>query len=328
MSVISKHATGTRDQAPEAVPSAASKREKREGAVLNVFSHGFLIVWALMVGIPLIWATVQSFRSDDEILHNPLSLPSTWHLGAFGRAWTKGHIGDYFLNTILVMSFSVTLTMLLGAMVAYVLARYRFPGNRFIYYLFFVGLVMPIFLGLIPLYRTVQVIPATIDNAFGSMGLRTDFSSVIGLNTYGGLILVYIAYSLPFTVFFLHSFFRTLPSSVAEAGMIDGASHSVLFFRVMMPMAKPGLISIGLFNIIGQWNQFILPALLMKKTGPFDSEKFMLTQGLLNLVNNSKYETDWARLFAGMTIAMLPILITYLVFNRHIQAGLTGSVTK
>jgi len=308
----SKHSLPT---APE--PVVIPEKSKGEGRLLTGFSHVFLAVWGLMVGVPLIWATIQSFRSDDEILHQPLSLPTSWHIGAFGRAWTKGHIGDYFLNTIIVMTFSVTLTMLLGAMVAYVLARYRFPGNRIVYYLFFTGLVMPIFLGLIPLYKTVQ-------NLAAMLGL----ASVIGLNTYGGLILVYIAYSLPFTVFFLHSFFRTLSTDVAEAGLIDGASHTTLFFRVMLPMAKPGLVSIGLFNIIGQWNQFILPNLLMKPQSGFEEGKFMLTQGLLNLVNNSKYETDWARLFAGMTLAMLPILITYLVFNRQIQAGLTGSITK
>ncbi|WP_027347078.1 carbohydrate ABC transporter permease [Hamadaea tsunoensis] len=310
--------------AQHASPSAPPQKQirfarpaKNEGRVVNLFSHGFLALWGLMVGIPLLWATVQSFRSDDEILHNPLSLPSHWHVDAFGRAWTKGHIGDYFLNTLIVLIPSVTLTMLFGSMVAYVLARYPFRGNRFIYYLFFTGLVMPIFLGLIPLYLTVK-------NLAASLGLE----SVIGLNTYGGLILVYIAYSLPFTVFFMHSFFRTLPSSVAEAGLIDGASHTTLFFRVMLPMARPGLVSIGLFNIIGQWNQFILPNLLMKPQSGFDSDRSMLTQGLLALVNNSKYETDWARLFAGMTIAMLPILITYLALNRQIQAGLTGSVSK
>lgn len=307
----------------EAAPAAAEpkrpsgdRKVKGEGRILNAFSHTFLAIWGAMVAIPLLWAVIQSFRSDDEILHKPLSLPGAWHIGAFARAWTKGHIGTYFFNTIFVMLFSVTLTMLFGSMVAYVLARYKFPGNRFIYYLFFTGLVMPVFLGLVPLYLTVR-------NLAASLGL----TDVIGLNTFGGLILVYIAYSLPFTVFFMHSFFRNLPESVAEAGLIDGASHTTLFFRIMLPMAKPGLVSIGLFNIIGQWNQFILPKLLMVQQGG-QPDRSMLTQGLLALVNNSKYETDWARLFAGMTIAMLPILATYLAFNGRIQAGLTGSITK
>ncbi|MBV1849932.1 carbohydrate ABC transporter permease [Catellatospora tritici] len=290
---------------------------KEDGRVLNIFSHGFLIIWALLVTIPLVWAVIQSFKTDREILTNPLSLPSSLNFDAFGRAWSKGHIGEYFLNTVVVMVFSVSLTMLLGAMVAYVLARYPFPGNRFIYYLFVVGLTMPIFLGLVPLYLTVK-------NFAASLGLE----SVIGLNTYGGLILVYVAYSLPFTVFFLHAFFRTLPTTIAEAGMMDGAGHSRLFFRIMLPMAKPGLISVGLFNIIGQWNQFLLPKLLMFPQSGFEKGHFVITQGLLELANNSKYETDWARLFAGMTLAMLPILAVYLAFNRQIQAGLTGATVK
>jgi N-acetylglucosamine transport system permease protein len=300
------------------VPAPSSAGElKPDGRILSGFSHAFLVIWALLVTIPLLWAVIQSFKSDSEILRHPLALPKEWLVDAFGRAWTKGHLGDYFINTFIVLAGSVTLTMLLGSMVAYVLARYPFRGNRPIYYLFVVGLTMPIFLGLVPLYLTVK-------NLAASLGL----TEVIGLNTYLGLILVYVAYSLPFTVFFLHSFFRTLPTSIAEAGMVDGAGHTRLFFQIMMPMAKPGLISVGLFNIIGQWNQFILPNLLMKPQSGFDSPKYVLTQGLLYLANNSKYETDFARLFAGMTLAMLPILAVYLVFNRQIQAGLTGATTK
>jgi N-acetylglucosamine transport system permease protein len=207
--------------------------------------------------------------------------------------------------------------MLLGSMAAYVLARYPFRGNRVVYWIFVAGLTMPIYLGMMPLYLTV-----------GKVGEVTGLESVIGRGTYGGLILVYVAYSMPFTIFFLHAFFRTLPSTIAEAASVDGAGHVRTFFQVMLPMAKPGMIGIGIFNIIGQWNQFILPNLLMKPQGPGDTDKSMLTQGLLALVNNSKYETDWARLFAGMTIAMLPILATYLAFNSRIQAGLTGSITK
>ncbi|MDI1460117.1 carbohydrate ABC transporter permease [Catellatospora sp. KI3] len=316
--------TTTRHTAPAPTPAAAApKQADTGGKVLGVFSHGFMIVWALMVTVPLGWAVIQSFKSDREILTKPLSLPADWSIDAFGRAWTKGHIGEYFLNTIIVMTFSLTLTMLLGSMVAYVLARYSFWGNRIIYYLFVVGLTMPIFLGLVPLYRTVQNVAAILQNVTGLA-----FVDWIGLNTFGGLVLVYVAYSLPFTVFFMHAFFRTLPTAIAEAGMVDGASHTKLFFRIMLPMAKPGLISVGLFNVIGQWNQFLLPKLLMFPQSGFDKERFVITQGLLNLANNSKYETDWARLFAGMTLAMLPILIVYLAFNRQIQAGLTSATIK
>lgn len=296
--------------APPAKPAAPVKQ--REGYAANAFAHIFLAVWGLLVTIPLIWAVIQSFKTDDEIIHDPLGLPEQWLFGAFGRAWTKGHIGEFFMNTIIVLLGSVTLTMLFGAMAAYVLARYPFPGNRVVYWLFVAGLTLPIYLGILPLFLLVQ-----------DMSTALGMEEVIGLNTHLGLILVYVAYSMPFTVFFLHAFFRTLPTTIAEAASVDGAGHVRLFFQVMMPMAKPGLISIGIFNVIGQWNQFLLPTVLMK-----DSDKKMLTQGLLELATNARYETDFARLFAGMTIAMLPILAVYLGFHRQVQSGLTGATLK
>lgn len=287
-------------------------KQKRDGAVTNVFSHTFLFIWGALVTIPLLWATIQSFKSDQEIINDPLGLPETWRFDAFGRAWTKGNIGEFFTNTVIVLAGSVTLTMLFGSMAAYVLARYNFTGNRFIYWSFVAGLTMPIYLGMMPLYLTV-----------GKIGEITGLESVIGRGTYGGLILVYVAYSMPFTIFFLHSFFRSLPGTIAEAASVDGAGHVRTFFQVMLPMARPGMIGIGIFNIIGQWNQFILPTVLMKQGDPK-----VLTQGLLELAANARYETDFARLFAGMTLAMLPILAVYLVFHRQVQSGLTGATLK
>jgi len=141
------------------------------------------------------------------------------------------------------------------------------------------------------------------------------------LSTYQGLILVYVAYSLPFTVFFMHSFFRTLPTEIAEAAVMDGASHGAVFFRVMLPMAKPGLLSIGIFNVLGQWNQFVLPSFL-------SPEKPVLAQGIATLLASQRYEGDWGALFAALTVAMVPVVVVYLVFYRQVQAGLTGGTLK
>ncbi|MFI8344129.1 carbohydrate ABC transporter permease [Streptomyces sp. NPDC085639] len=278
-----------------------------EGTVLNVFSHGFLAVWAILIVLPLIWLALGSFKTDAQIGGSALSWPSNWNLDAFGRAWDKG-IGDYFANTLIVMVFSVPLTMLLGSMAAYVLARYPFPGNRFVYYFFVSGAMFPVFLALVPLFFMVK---------------RFDM-----LNTYQGLILVYVAYSMPFTVFFMHSFFRTLPTAVHEAAVIDGASDTRIFFQVMVPMAKPGLISVGIFNILGQWNQYILPSVLMQPQTGSDPERYLLTQGLIQLQQQQGYETDLPVLFAGVTIAMIPMLVVYLSFQRQIQAGLTSATLK
>ena len=212
-------------------------------------------------------------------------------------------MSDYFLNTILVVGGSLIGTLLFGSMAAYVLARFDFPGNRFIYFLFIGGMSFPIMLALVPLFYVLN--------------------NVSLLNTLHGLILVYIAYSLPFTVFFLTAFFRTLPSSVAEAAMIDGASHTRTFFQVMLPMAKPGLISVGIFNFLGQWNQYMLPTVLNT-----DPDRKVLSQGLVELAVSQGYKGDWSGLFAGLVMAMLPVLAAYIIFQRQVVAGLTAGAIK
>lgn len=278
-----------------------------EGVVLNVFSHGFLALWAVLIVLPLLWLVLSSFRTDAQIGASAFGRPENWDLGVFARAWEKG-IGDYFASTVIVLAMSVPLTMLLGSMAAYVLARYEFPGNRLLYYFFVAGAMFPVFLALVPLFFMVK---------------RLDM-----LNTYHGLALVYVAYSLPFTVFFLHAFFRTLPTAVFEAAVLDGASHTRTFFQVMLPMAKPGLLSVGIFNTLGQWNQYILPTVLMQPQSGDDPERYVLTQGLIQLQQQQGYASDLPVLFAGVTIAMVPMLVVYLSFQRQVQAGLTSATLK
>ncbi|QGV77982.1 carbohydrate ABC transporter permease [Streptomyces ficellus] len=277
-----------------------------EGGVLNVFSHGILVVWALMVGVPLLWVLWSAFKDSNGILTDPWGLPTTLHWENWSNAWDDANMGQYFINTAIVVGGSVVGTMVLGSMAAYVLARFTFPGNRFIYYLFVAGMSFPVFMLVIPLFFVLR-----------------DFPGSSLLATYHGLILVYIAYSLPFTVFFMTAFFRTLPTSVAEAAMIDGASHTRTFFQVMVPMAKPGLISIGIFNFLGQWNQYLLPMVLNQQ-----EDKYVLTQGLAMIALQQGYENDWGALMAGMMIAMLPVLIVYSVFQRQVQSGLTAGALK
>ncbi|MEU1123750.1 carbohydrate ABC transporter permease [Streptomyces sp. NPDC005899] len=301
-------------ETPPAVPAPRSPVRKTdgpadepavsgEGRVLNVFSHGVLVIWAVLVVMPLLWAVMASFKTDDSILSTPWALPDKLHFENWSRAWNQAHMSDYFFNTVLVVGGSLVGTLLLGSMAAYVLARFDFPGNRFIYFLFIGGMSFPVILALVPLFFVMN-----------NMGL---------LNTAHGLILVYIAYSLPFTVFFLTSFFRTLPTSIAEAAMLDGASHTRTFFQVMLPMAKPGLISVGIFNFLGQWNQYMLPTVLNT-----DPDGKVLSQGLVELATSQGYKGDWSGLFAGLVMAMLPVLLAYIVFQRQVVAGLTAGALK
>jgi len=282
-------------------------RAKREIKLFSGFAHVALAIWGIMVVAPLVWVVFASFKSNTEIFTAaPFSLPSQISFESYKTAWSEAHVGRYFLNSVFVVTISTAGTMLFGSMAAYVLARYRFFGNRFIYYLFVSGLAFPVFLALVPLFLILQ-----------NLGL---------LNTYTGLILVYIAYSLPFTVFFMTAFFKTLPNQIAEAAIVDGASHTRLFFQVMLPMAKSGLVSITIFNIVGQWNQYLLPVAIMQGQGAQD--KWVLTQGIANISVSAGYQANWAALFAALTLSILPMIIMYAFFQRQIQSGLTAGATK
>ncbi|MEU4532201.1 carbohydrate ABC transporter permease [Micromonospora ureilytica] len=289
---------------PSAPAGPGGKGPRSEVKLFSGLGHVALAVWAVIVIVPILWTFLAAFKNTSEIFSSPWTLPAELRWENFGRAWTKAHVGRYFLNSVIVVSCSTFLTMLLGSMAAYVLARYKFWGNRAVYFLFVSGLAFPVFLALVPLFFVVK-----------NLGL---------LDTHTGVVLVYTAYSLPFTVFFLAAFFKTLPSSVAEAGMIDGCGHSRLFFQVMMPMAKPGLISVAIFNIIGQWAQYQLPLVLLSNA----KDKWVLTQGIADISVNAGYEADWSGLFAALTIAILPMIIVYAVFQRQIQAGLTSGAVK
>ncbi|MGI5471414.1 carbohydrate ABC transporter permease [Streptomyces sp. CA-132043] len=297
--------SGTAEQARETPTRRTPGRGRSsESATLNVFSHAFLILWVVMAAGPLIWVAVTSFRTSGDILSDPMGIPLSLHWENFSHAWAEANIGRYALNSLLILAGSLTGTMLLGSMAAYVIARFAFPGNRVIFLLFAGGMMFPVILALVPLYAVME-----------NFGL---------LDTRPGLIIAYIAYSLPFTVFFLTSFFRTLPTGVQEAAMVDGASHTRTFFQIMLPMAKPGLVSIGIFNFLGQWNQYLLPLLLNNES----EGSYVLPQGLASLAISQGSHGDWGALYAGLTIAMLPVLVVYVVFQRQVQAGLTAGALK
>ena len=193
--------------------------------------------------------------------------------------------------------------VLLSAMVAYVVARFPFPGNRLVFYFFMSGMLFPVFLALVPLFFLL--------NTLGMFG------------TFPGLILVYIAFSLPFTVFFLTGFFKTIPSELHEAAIIDGANQYQVFLKVMLPLAKSGLVSMAIFNFLGMWNQYILPLVLLS-----DSKKYVISQGLAALALEQKYQSDWSGLFAAIVLVMIPTLTVYILFQSQIQKGLTAGALK
>ena len=193
--------------------------------------------------------------------------------------------------------------MLFGSMCAYVLARFKFPGSRVLYYLMLAGLTFPIFLAIVPLFFVLR-----------GIGL---------LNTLPGLILTYAAFAFPFTVFFLFAFFRSLSKSIAEAASMDGAGEWRTFFQIMLPMARPGLATVAILNFVGLWNQFLLPVAL--NTNP---DNYVLTQGMASFASQAGYSVDFGALFAAVVITVMPVLIVYLIFQRQLQGSVSQGTNK
>ncbi len=284
--------------------SAATRPKPGPGQLVSLsFINISLVFWAAIVILPMIWLVYSSFKTDQEIFFEPWALPQELQWNNFERAWVTVHIGEYFLNSMRVVIPGLVLTLVLSSMTSYILARFKFPGSRVLFYVFMAGMLFPIFMALVPLF-------------FLAKDLQL-------LNTFLGLSLVYTAYSLPFTIFFLTGFFRTLPSELHEAALIDGANEYQVFFRVMLPLAQPGLVSMAIFNFLGMWNQFILPLILMS-----ERDNYLLPQGLSFMLHQQYYKSDWSALFAAVTIIMIPTLAVYIIFQSQIQKGVTVGALK
>jgi N-acetylglucosamine transport system permease protein len=275
----------------------------RGDVAVSAASHFTLILWSIVVIAPLLWTLLSSFKTSREIFESPFSLPGDWSLTNYRTAWTQERFGDYFLNTVAVVASALVIVMLLGSMCAYVLARFQFPGNRLIYYMMLACLTFPIFLAIVPLFKLMQ-----------------NFHL---LNRQPGLVVVYVAFALPFTVFFLYPFFRRLPDEIAEAAAVDGAGEWRTFFQVMLPMAKPGIASVAIFNFLGLWNQFLLPVALNS-----DQDNYVLAQGMSRFASGAGYSVDFGSLFAAVIITVLPVLFMYVIFQRQLAGSVTQGTMK
>lgn len=285
----------------EAAATLAAPRERRTrgGRGFTATAHGLLSLWTLIILIPFAWTLMSSFKTSSEILASPFAPPERLSFDNYARAWSEAGIGSYFFNTVVVVGSALVAVMLLGSMCAYVLARYRFPGNRVIYNTMLAAMAFPIFLAIVPLFFVLK-----------------GFSL---LNTLPGLTVTYVAFALPFTVFFLHSFFEQLPQEVYEAAQVDGAGEWRTFFQIMAPMATPGLASVSILNFIGLWNQFMLPIVFNTKR-----ENWVLTQGMTAFANATGRAVDYGAMFAAVVMTIIPVLIVYVMLQRRLE----GSVTQ
>ena len=276
-------------------PRGGGRRVRTGLTYLILAAYGFVVAY------PLWLMVLSSFKTGREILRDPFGLPEAFSLANYVEAWTRGNFGTYFGNSVMVTGAALVLVLALGSLAAYPLGRYAFRGRGWLMAYFLAGLMLPIKLGILPLFFLMR-----------DLGI---------MNTPWALIFVYAASGLPFTIFILANFFETLPRELEEAARIDGASELRIFWQVMLPLVRPALATVAIFNFIPWWNDFFFPLIFIRA----DRWK-TLPLGLFSFFG--EHQNDWALLFAGLTITALPLLVLYLFASRQIIEGLTSGALK
>ena len=285
-----------------------------KGSRRTTFSLSRALIFAVLCGYllwvvyPVFWVAYSSLKPDAEIFRDAFALPPAGGVAweNYARAWREARFGDYFFNSVLVTSVSVAGIVLFGAMAAYALSRFYHPLGKVTYGLFLAGLMIPVQLSIVPLFFELR-----------ALGL---------LDSRAGLILVYTANGLPFSIFILAGFFRALPASLYEAAVVDGCSEAGAFWRVMLPLARPGLVTVAIFQFIGIWKEYFFA--FMFTSGGGDGAARTLPLGLANLSLTAQYRGEYGSLFAGVVVVTLPILVLYLFLQRQLVKGITAGALK
>ncbi|MEU2205002.1 carbohydrate ABC transporter permease [Microbacterium oleivorans] len=257
-----------------------------------------LVVIALMLG-PVIYIILGGFRSNSAITVDPAGFPDPWNVENYVGVITSGQFWGQVGNSTMVALATTAGAVALGLAASYVIARYNFRGRGALYALFASGLMFPITVAITPLYIVIR-----------SLGL---------MNSLPGIILPQIAFALPTTIIILVPFLRAIPDEIQEAASIDGCSRLGFFWRMVLPLAVPGVITVGILAFIGSWNAYLLPLFILN-----NEASFTLPLGVQAF--SSQYSVDTARVLAFTSLSMLPALLFFSLFERRIVGGLTGAV--
>ncbi|MFJ7936130.1 carbohydrate ABC transporter permease [Sporosarcina sp. NPDC096371] len=274
-----------------------------ERSILLVIGKALLYIWVIFILFVLGWIVLASLKTNQELFDGFWKLPETLQWGNYYTAWVQSDLASYFFNSVIVVTLSVFGIVLVSAPAAYVLSRFKFFWKEPITLFFVIGIGIPFQAVLIPIYLLL---------------LKTGL-----INSHLGLIIVYVALSLPFTIFILTGFFQTLPADVEEAAAIDGANSNTIFWKVMLPMARPGLITVTILNAVSLWNEFLLAKAYINV-----NDKYTLSVGLYQFYQSMQYNSDWVSLFAGVVIIIFPILIFFLWLSDRIIEGMTAGSGK
>jgi raffinose/stachyose/melibiose transport system permease protein len=282
------------------LPSGAPRRWSRERLVRLA---GYLLLWsyAAVALVPMIVMVLDSLRPNTQVLSHPLGLPTTLDFSSYRTAWTQASFATYVRNSVVVTVAAVALDVGVSLPASYVLGRYQLRGGGTLIAYFLAGLMLPIRLGILPIFYLL-----------GNLGLADSRT---------GLVLVYAAGGVPFSVFIMSAFFRGLPRELEEAARIDGAGELRLFARVMVPLVKPAIATVVVFRFVPLWNDFFFPLVLLRTT-----DRYTLPVGLTQFFG--EFQTNWSALFAGLVIATVPLVILFLVATKQIVEGLTAGMGR
>ena len=279
--------------------------KKEKFSIYKIFVYVALFALAISIIVPIVWVFFASLKSQLELVSgNPFALPADWLWSNFVDAFQKARMGDYLLNTVEVTAMALVMLLVIALPASYVLARFNFIGKKFLNALFMAGLFVNVNYIVLPIFL---------------MFFKAD--TLLGfdlfLNNKFFLALVYAATSLPFTIYLLTGYFKTLPKAYEEAARIDGCGYFKTMTKIMIPMARPSIITVILFQFLSFWNEYIIAFTFM------DKENATLAVGVKYLMADSKSQANFGVMYAGLVIVMLPTLILYILVQKKITQGMS-----
>ncbi len=276
-------------------------KEKIHWSPALVIIYLFLILMLVVYLAPLLWTFMVSFKTNAEIFTSPFAPPTVIQLGNYIVAWTAGHLGTATMNSFIVCIVTLALSMVLGAMISFAIGVMRWRASQAVLTYFMMGMMIPVHCVLIPLFTR-----------FAKLGLS---------NSLIGLIIPYLTFSLPITIFIMTGFFRSMPHELIESACIDGANIYQIFASVALPLARTGFFVTGLMTFVSNWNELLLAMVFIsddsKKTLPVSLSKFV-----------GPYNTNYSQMFAAIILAIIPTIVVYCCFSNQIVDGLTAGAVK
>ena len=272
------------------------------------FIYIVLLLLAISIAVPVGWVFLASVKENAEFYGNPWTLPKGIYFQNFIDAFQGAKMGEYMLNSVIVTVLALLLLLVIALPAAYVLARYRFKGSKLCNIMFMGGLFINV---------NYIVVPIFLMFVDGDKFLNRVFGSGFLLNNLFVLALVYASTALPFTIYLLSGFFVSIPKDYEEAAFVDGAGYFKTMFSIMMPMARPSIITVILFNFLSFWNEYIIAMTML--TG----ESKTLPIGLMQLMQAQQAAANYGRLYAGLVIVMLPTLILYICVQKKLTEGMS-----